>query len=99
MEMERGQVLVVSFQFLVVSEDRDRRSLLRKSVRKKVNIFGDIGIIAERSKYHPVLDSDEVQAAPRALFPYPVSTRYHRRQMGLRAVVVALVFRATQSDR
>ena len=68
-------------------------------IYKKVNIFGDIGIITERSKYNPVLDPDEIQAAPRALFPYPVSTRHHRRQMGLRAVVVALVFRATQSYR
>ena len=64
-----------------------------------MDIFVDIDIIAERAKYNPVLDPDEVQAAPRVLLFYPVSTRHHRMQMDLGSVAVALVFRATQPYR
>ena len=64
-----------------------------------MDILRNLGIIAGRCKQNCVLNADEVQAASRALFSYPVSTRYHRWQMGIHSVVVALAYRAILSSR
>ena len=66
---------------------------------KNVDILGNLGIIVGRSKQNCVLKADEVQAASRTLFSYPVSTWCHRRQMAICPIVMALAFRAPLFNR
>ena len=72
---------------------RDSITEIRKS-QLNVYILGNLGIIVGHSNQEPVLDLDEVQATSRTLLSYPVSTRYHCRQMAPCSIVMALALRA-----
>lgn len=64
-----------------------------------MDILRNLGIIAGRCNQNLLLNLDEIQTASRTLFSYPLSTRHHRRQLGIDPVAVALADRVILPNR